>query len=305
VIVYDAKSESLLHIDDSDDLEGEIDLKMSLLSKYPRTKLAANLMDSHVYVCKRAILETLSAHHFQSIRSDFVPWICQIQYQSRRRERWISVLNTITNSTCTTLQHSTAHLPRPWQANSDQHHTKALQTPDTSMPASPTHSWGDERLVEPSLRCGILIHNLDKGLAIRVNTIPSYFELNRHLLKDDVYVSPGETVDQKAQISSNCIVSATARIGERTTVKQSSIGQHCVIGKNVKITGSVIMDHVVIQDGAKVDNCVLAAYTRVGGHAQLTQCFTQPGFEIAANETLKGEKLDRSDEAWNDSDKED
>lgn len=52
-----------------------------------------------------------------------------------------------------------------------------------------------------------------------------------------------------AQISADSQVAASTRVGDRTSVKKSVIGTHCVIGKNVKISGCVIMDYVVINDG--------------------------------------------------------
>lgn len=38
-------------------------------------------------------------------------------------------------------------------------------------------------------------------------------------------------------------------MGERSNVKKSVVGRHCVIGRNVKILGCVIMDFVTIGDG--------------------------------------------------------
>lgn len=52
-----------------------------------------------------------------------------------------------------------------------------------------------------------------------------------------------------AQVSADSQVAASARVGERTSIKKSVVGPHCVIGKNVKISGCVIMDYVEIKDG--------------------------------------------------------
>ena len=45
------------------------------------------------------------------------------------------------------------------------------------------------------------------------------------------------------------MVGHTTKVGERTSVKKSVIGRHCVIGKMVKVVGCVILDHCVIADG--------------------------------------------------------
>jgi len=52
-----------------------------------------------------------------------------------------------------------------------------------------------------------------------------------------------------AQVSTDSRVAASVRVGERTSIKKSAVGPHCVIGKNVKISGCIIMDHVEVKDG--------------------------------------------------------
>lgn len=50
----------------------------------------ANFIDSHVYVCRRAVLDLIvdRAKQFESFREDFIPWLCKLQYQRRRREKF-------------------------------------------------------------------------------------------------------------------------------------------------------------------------------------------------------------------------
>ena len=55
-------------------------------------------------------------------------------------------------------------------------------------------------------------------------------------------------MDPKAQISSNSAWSDSSRIGEGSIVARSSVGRHCVVGKNVKIINSIIMEHVELGD---------------------------------------------------------
>lgn len=56
-------------------------------------------------------------------------------------------------------------------------------------------------------------------------------------------------IDQKAQISSDTIIGDSTQVSERTTVKRSVIGRHCIIGKMVKVTGCILLDHCVIEEG--------------------------------------------------------
>jgi len=102
-------------------------------------------------------------------------------------------------------------------------------------------------------------------------------------------------IDQKAQISSDTIIGDSTQVSERTTVKRSVIGRHCIIGKMVKITGCILLDHCIIEDGVKLDSCILGKNTQVGSKAELTRCITQAGYEINVGEVVKGEKLEVSD----------
>ncbi|RDB16855.1 putative translation initiation factor eIF-2B subunit gamma [Hypsizygus marmoreus] len=303
-IVWDEPTGTLLHIDTPDDLDRnpeEIELRMALLSRYPRTKLSSSFQDSHVYVCRRSVLDVLhEKRHFDSIREEFVPWLLKVHYQRTKREKYARFLNPITNTTSQTLalKHSTM-LSR--HQNNVSHDSIGLHTKDPSVsgPTSPMEADGDYG-DSNSFRVGVIIHRADAGFAIRVNTIPSFLEMNRRLLSQTTYSLPTDPknrslIDQKAQISSDTMIGDSTQVSERTTIKKSVIGRHCVIGKMVKIVGCVLLDHCVIEDGAKLDGCILGKNTKVGAKAELSRCVTQAGYEVSAGESVKGEKLDISD----------
>ncbi|KAG8953952.1 hypothetical protein FRC04_000936 [Tulasnella sp. 424] len=104
--------------------------------------------------------------------------------------------------------------------------------------------------------------------AIR-STVKTYFDANRLCLRDGSYQPPREQhqpqkttsgstqpaerehwIDPKAQISSDSMVGPSTKIAERTSIKKSVIGSHCVIGRNLRIFGCVLIDHVVVKDGS-------------------------------------------------------
>ena len=50
--------------------------------RFPRTTMSTALEDSHVYVCKRSVLELLNENpSFSSLREEFLPWLCKLQYR--------------------------------------------------------------------------------------------------------------------------------------------------------------------------------------------------------------------------------
>lgn len=165
------------------------------------------------------------------------------------------------------LKHSTMIQENSYDDPSHSHHTR---DPSISVPPSPTEAYEDRGSLS-SFRVGVIIHRADVGFTTRVNTIPNFLEINRRvcnshpvgilttlkhrqLLSQTTYSLPTDQkdrslIDQKAQISSDTIIGGSTQVSERTTIKKSVIGRHCIIGKMVKIAGCVLLDHCIVEDG--------------------------------------------------------
>ncbi|KAI0305785.1 UDP-3-O-glucosamine N-acyltransferase [Multifurca ochricompacta] len=285
-IIWDKKSGTLLHIDTPDDRDrnsNELEIRMSLLSRYPVASLSSQYTDSHVYVCKRSILDILHQKStFDSFREEFLPWLCKIQYQKTKQEKYGRVL-------------------RPIQANATHalalRHSTLFSGP--LLPQDPSSRGSSSPSFKPVLlRIGIVVH--DTGFAGRVNNIATLLEVNRQFLTRANYTLPTDPenralIDAKSQISSDSMIGSSTKIGERATIKRSVIGRHCVIGKMARVVGSVLLDHCVILDGAKLEGCILGRNTRVGAKAELVRSLTQAGYEVDAGATIRNEKLEVSD----------
>ncbi|KAF8967811.1 UDP-3-O-glucosamine N-acyltransferase [Flammula alnicola] len=289
-IVWDPATDTLLHVDTSDDFDRnpeEIELKMSMLSRFPHTKLSSSLEDSHVYVCRRSVLDLLHQKpHFSSLREEFFPWLCKVQYSRSKRGKYRQTLSAMEESTS--------------QALALQHSSLINKSPlmDEDVP-SPTNA-DPESTFQAKLKTGVVIHNRSSEPAMRINTLQKFHEINKRILSRTTYSLPLDPkdrslIDQKAQISADSIVGESTQISERTSIKRSVIGRHCTIGRMVKITGCVLLDHCIVEDGAKLDGCILGKSTQVGQKAELTRCVTQAGYEVGEGEISKGEKLEVSD----------
>ncbi|KAF6762943.1 nucleotide-diphospho-sugar transferase [Ephemerocybe angulata] len=285
-IVWDPATHALLHVDTPDDLDSnseEFELKMDLLSQYPRTKLSSSFQDSHVYVCQRRVLELLKEKKkLDSFREDFIPWLCKLQYQPIKRRKYARIFADAPRTQMLALKHST------------------LSSESRSSKAPQPHDDGEEPAREPTFKVSISIHEPTDSLALRINNVYTFLEANRALLSSTTYSLPSDSkdrslIDHKVQISSDSIVGDSTQIAERTIIKRSVIGRHCVIGKGVKISGCILFDHCVVEDGAKLDGSILGKNTKVGSKAEMTRCISCPGFEVNGGDTLKGEKLDISD----------
>ncbi|KAH8828298.1 UDP-3-O-glucosamine N-acyltransferase [Flagelloscypha sp. PMI_526] len=286
-IIYDKITETLLYVDSYDTLEkdGEIlQVRMGLLNRYPRVALTSKYTDSHIYVCKHVVLDALAEKHsFDSVRQHFFPWLCKVQYQKAKLEKYGHILTPSKKpSQSLALHHSTLqYFPHFDDAESDQEEGSQASS---GGPASP-------------IRISVVIHD---GMFPRANTLINYFWANRKLQPKEPYSLPVDTkdralIDQKAQISTDSMVGESTQISERAVIKRTIIGRHCTIGKMVKIVNCILLDHCVVHDGVKLEGCILGNNTTVGAKAELIKCITQPGYEVAAEELFKNEKLDVSD----------
>ncbi|TFL06206.1 UDP-3-O-glucosamine N-acyltransferase [Pterulicium gracile] len=297
-IVWHKPSQSLLHVDSSDEINrnsDELELRMSLLNSYPSSKLSSKNQDSGVYVCKRNVLDFLKQKsEFESFRDEMIPWLCKMQYQRGKRAKYSKALENATSSTqYEALRHSTRHN----QAGIIIQSQLESESQANGWPGSPTPD-DDSNSFPSTFGVGLVLHELADGPAIRVNTLAAFAEINRFFLSQIPLQANKEkppTSEQRIQVSTDSIIGDSTTLDERTTIKKTVIGKHCKIGKMVKLTGCVILDHCVIEDGCKLDNCLLGQSTKVGAKTELSKCVSQPGYEVAAGESIKGEKLQSSD----------
>ncbi|KAG8912800.1 hypothetical protein FRC00_003765 [Tulasnella sp. 408] len=188
----------------------------------------------------------------------------------------------------------------------------------SSLPTSPRMG-GLQKLLEHEenkanidVRCAFVVHKMENGTAVRANTMKTYFDANRLCLHEGSYQPPREQyqpqqtslgstqaaereywIDPKAQISSDSLVGPSTKVAERTSIKKSVIGSHCVIGRNVRISGCVLMDHVVVKDGAKLDGCILSRHTIVEEKCSAKESETATGVTLAAGGDYKNERIEQ------------
>lgn len=302
------------------DKGSEVQIPMHLLTKFGRCRVTSQLADSHVYVFKRSVLELLPlVPEFKSIKKDLVPFLCSLQYSRTRRNKFshiltppqkvttaenvqdkgeISVFTALQYSTTQELDFRTMSATIPARARTPTNAQKNAWDDEGSSTeeASEGDIDEDEPTFVPSLRCAFLVHKRSKdGVTCgRANNLSAYRELNQGLLKHSSLEPKGvrDGVDPKAQISPNSAWEVSSRIGEGSIVASSAIGQHCVIGKQVRIVNSVIMNHVELGDGVRIENCILSSYTKVGEKTELKDCESTPGAEIPGEKSYKSTRLD-------------
>jgi len=143
-----------------------------------------------VYVCRRYVLDLLQEkQQFTSLREEFFPWLCTVQYQGVKRAKYgqslffinqfayrliykaeLNSSNSLTSQRLS-LQHSTL-LPSMSTAEGNADRL------NSSVPTSLTDSEHDDYA---SLKIGVIVHHHEVESATRVNTLHNFYEMNKRV----------------------------------------------------------------------------------------------------------------------------
>ncbi|GAN03116.1 translation initiation factor eIF-2B subunit gamma [Mucor ambiguus] len=253
----------------------DFSMRMSLLNKFPRVRVHTDLQDAHLYIFKRWVIDMLvEKENITSISKDLIPMLVKCQYQKKlvEREQIEKYSSTYENLLANALSLST---------------TQSADIDDELFMDDPVHS---------SFKSPIktYVHVYRGGFCGRGNTTASYNELNRYTTKQGASITrvpSSAEVAPRTQVGNDSIIGDYTKIDERSSVKKSCVGAHCVIGKNVKIANSVIMDHVVIGDNVKIEGCIICNNAKIHEKASMKDCDVAGGYIVDKDSQLKGEKL--------------
>uniref|UniRef100_A0A7M4FJV7 Translation initiation factor eIF2B subunit gamma n=1 Tax=Crocodylus porosus TaxID=8502 RepID=A0A7M4FJV7_CROPO len=132
------------------------------------------------------------------------------------------------------------------------------------------------------VRC--YVHVMKEGLCFRVNTLGLYIEANRQVPKmlpllcpDEHLVHASAQVTDKGMVGSDSIIGSSTQVGEKTSIKRSTIGNSCTIKDKVKITNCIIMNSVTIEEGCSLQNSVLCHHAVIGKGSDIKDCLIGSG----------------------------
>lgn len=241
----------------------DFSMRMSLLKKFPRVRVHTDLQDAHLYIFKRWVIDILAdKENVESISEDLIPLLVKCQYQRKLVEReniekCKEMMEEPKKKRLMILDSSTYH---DLLVNALSLSTTQSVDIDPSFKTNPT----DSNFKSPIKS---YVHVYRDGFCGRGNTIASYSELNRYVSliwkRERYWYSIAQVTKQGAniirqpttaeiaprtQVGNDSVIGEYTKIDEKSSVKKSCVGAHCIIGKNVKIANSVIMDHVVISD---------------------------------------------------------
>eukprot|EP00045_Choanoeca_perplexa_P017757 m.264850 g.264850 ORF g.264850 m.264850 type:complete len:483 (-) comp17625_c0_seq11:76-1524(-) len=252
-------------------------LRRHTLRHHPQIVLRNDLLDAHVYIFARWVLDYLKVKdQISTIRGELVPDLVHKQFSKPKAEEPNDIFNFLPVA--------------PVDA------TRRLGLSQESV-----KEFGCYAYVVPSH--GITKpHEDPKAYFIaRANTTTNYADLNHAVPKhfDTLYPIQGATpmavdpnaVTDAAQFGPECIIGTGTEVG-KSTLKRSIIGCHIKIGDKCKISGCVILDHVTIEDGAVLTNCLISSNATIGAKCSLSNCRVASDYEIKAESKATNEAFD-------------
>ncbi|XP_048845491.1 translation initiation factor eIF-2B subunit gamma [Brienomyrus brachyistius] len=282
----DTSGKRLLFMANEADLDEDLVIRKSIVRRHPRMHIRTGLVDAHLYCLKRSVMDFLAENKsISSIRGELVP--CLVRKQFSR-----------STGLQKTREQSDRNLSKKDRSANSENHFSSGDS-DLHQLALARSCWNDHRgdmsaaYHGAHLRC--YVHIMEQGVCYRVNTLAAYIEANRSASKllEEPAVHPSAVVSEQGQVGADSIVGAFCQIGDKTSIKRSTIGASSTIKEKVKVTNSIIMSGVTIEDGCNIQGSVICSQAVIGRGADIKYCLVGSGQRIEAeaertNEVIVG-----------------
>lgn len=139
-----------------------------------------------MYVCRRAVLDLLQEKtHFVSLREEFFPWLCKLQYSRSRRLKHAKSKRHLISRSAPSLIEIIAGLQGIYEATSKslslQHSSLLDKNPLEEEDDDDVASQTDDPGFHTSLRVGVIIYKNTEEPVTRINTLHKFQEVNRRV----------------------------------------------------------------------------------------------------------------------------
>lgn len=304
VVARDVETSRIVYFTNEADLDdASFKLSRTTIKKYPNLSYRLDLLDCHLYVFKRWVLDFLLENkHVESIKADLVPLLVRKQFKISKGdvhdktniyhyapktpdEQWLdSTINDMAisnkkgnnSSSSNDYVYSGIQFKHKLDAvfGSDQIDTSDKIRCFSYVVDNAEHSAGLGLGLGLDLGSGM--QNPSK-LTIRANTIPRYYEanfkaaINEKLVPKELRVRTND-IHSKSQIGKDTMIGKDCKFGERCSIKKSIIGDHCHIANNVKIQNSILMGHVSIDSQCHIVNTIVCNNSLIQQGCDIRSC---------------------------------
>jgi len=269
----DSEDEKRLMMLHEADVTSDMTFRRSLLQSCPHLRLSTRLLDSHAYILnKDQVIPLLEANAtLTSLREHVLPLIAKAS--------WMNGLKEKASWSFEPMEDENEEEDQGEDENASKRLAKLSRDPTLTRQMierssmQPFKKEKNGQKGQDGIRCLTVVSRLQgsengSGLprfVARANTVPTYLECNRWLLKalsqntvSQLPLSiPTILVDNQeassstngeplhaasAQISPDSIIGVGVRIGDRASIKRTVVGNKCEVARGARLAGCVLLD---------------------------------------------------------------
>lgn len=255
--------------------EEELSIRKSVMKRFPRISVQGNLLDAHLYVLKKWVCNYIAENRsFTMLKGEVLPHLV--------RKQFIKPLKKKTDKEMPNPDVSVVSLN-----TGNQDIGCFLADVEEEERIRNYSSWNDHRgdlrgpFQDHNIRCFAYVAK--EGFCLRANTLNSYCELNRQVIKRWNTMFPDQEITPpvgKAQVGADCLVGESSQLSDKCSIKHSVIGQSCVIGDKVRITNCIIMDNVTIKKETTIQGSVLMDNSVIETSCDIKDCIIGSGHTV-------------------------
>ncbi|XP_058125781.1 translation initiation factor eIF-2B subunit gamma [Anopheles ziemanni] len=283
LIGYDQATSKVLFMASASDFEETVKLPGHLLRENPEMTISSSLLDAHIYIMKKWVVEYLTvSDSLSAVKGELLPHIIKkqmLQPPAIPEGEGVSEFNV--------------------NGKTDEIFKFAVHTElDTKIHKA--SNYNKQKLSHP-IRC--YAHFADANtFGLRVNNVRSFLSCNLKIFERFpalTGLTERELVSQTSSIKSTqiskCAVGDMTTISEKTSLNTNVVANGCSIQPKTRINNSVLMDGVTVEESVIIDNCIIGEKAVVKSGSVLKNCLVGPHFIVGANTKKENVYLSNAD----------
>lgn len=287
VVGLDTITNQMVFLASTSDFEENLPFQLSLLKKHGSIKLMSKLLDSHLYVINRWVIDYLSnTELISTIKGELLPHI--INKQNSRKN--CSASNFKTNDIVDVMP---ANIYK--YAMEDKLTLKIREISVYNDNDNVTDTYHND-----IVRCYCYIAS-NEEFAIRANTLFEYYKINKEIFErysditklgtDKNSISPYAEVLSTQLDSKSCSVGDHCKIAEKTSIKNSIISSKCLINNKTRISDCIIMNGVTIGENCVIANCIICNDAVVSDNCNIKDCIVGSNYVVSKDSSYSQQVL--------------
>lgn len=244
---FEATSNTLLYTNSEADVEDDLELRTSMLWKYPRVSLTTGLTDLHLYVCKRKVLDLVKDQEaIARVNTDLLPLLCKAQFQSLLRSKYDIDADTSAKIYIPGSNHFAARAnTKQAFVDLNKHLLKSIPA-ESRQPSSTTI--GERTTVGPDSALGF-DSAIDEKTTIKRTLIGNNVQIGKMCRITNCIIMDHVEIGDQVKLE-NCVLCSGVVVGEKSTLKDCTLGGKVTLADKTEKKGEEVVVGGEISMGA-------------------------------------------------------